>query len=489
MRYLCYEMSPLPRLDRLSARRWALLPLVLAAIIVRAPAAQAHSNGIVADNCGSCHSGGGTATVTLAPDRTTFNPGDSVTFTLTITSPSVKVGGTYVSTGGVGTLQALSGEGLAVNGQALTHTAPKAAANGAVTFRFGWKAPATAGGVAFLVAALAANGNGATSGDAPGSGLFQWVFGCTGQTFYADLDRDGYGSSTYGTMLGCAGATAPTGFAAMDGDCDENDATVNPGATEICNAKDDNCNGQIDENAPAVMLWPDGDGDGYYRSQTGTPKLGCGTLPGYAPVGGDCDDTDATIHPGATEICNGKDDNCNGTIDERVRPQCGVGSCRRESPTCDAKNCVPGAPAAETCNALDDDCNGEVDDNACPGGQTCDANQCVPAEGTGGTGGGGQGSGGTLGGAGGVSGTGGTPGTGGRAADGSGGIGAGSGGAGTVVGGSGGSNLGTGGTTAGGRQTSGGCAVTGSPGHGALAWPSLTLVATALAIVLGRRRR
>ncbi len=259
--------------------------------------------------------------MTVTADRATFNPGDLVTFTLTIKWSSIRVGGAFITTGGVGTLQALAGEGLAVNAQGLTHTAPKAAVGGAVTFRFGWQAPSKPGAVDVQVAALAGNGNNASTGDSPGGGEFQGVFGCPATTFYLDLDRDGYGAKNLGTRLGCLGDPAPTGFATMDGDCDENNEMVHPGATEVCNLRDDDCNGQTDENAPPVMMWPDGDGDGYYGVQAGTPKLGCGNTPGYATRGGDCDDKDAAIHPGATELCNNKDDNCDGQIDERVRPR------------------------------------------------------------------------------------------------------------------------------------------------------------------------
>jgi len=364
--------------------------LTLAAALARHPSAHAHANGIVADSCDGCH-GQGTGTppdVSLAADPAVLSPGASATFTLTIRSPTIKVGGAYVTTG-VGALQALPGEGLAVNSQGLTQTAPKPASNGAVTFRFGWQAPAKPGGVDVHVAVVAANGNNAPSGDEPGMADFQWVFGCTATTFYADLDRDGFGSRSWGTLLGCAGDTPPAGFAATDGDCDENDEKVHPGATEVCNMKDDNCNGQIDEGAPPVVMWPDGDGDGYYTYQLGTPKMGCGSLAGYAALGGDCDDRDAQVHPGATELCNLKDDNCDGRIDEGVRPTCGVGWCARSSPSCDPAACVPGPPAQETCNSFDDDCDGEIDNGACPTGMVCAGTRCVAtgAGGPGGTGG------------------------------------------------------------------------------------------------------
>jgi hypothetical protein len=402
--------------------------------------------------------------VTVTADRATFNPGDLVTFTLTIKTSSIRVGGAFITTGGVGTLQVLAGEGLRVNAQGLTHTAPKAAVGGAVTFRFGWQAPSKPGAVDVQVAVLAGNANNASTGDSPGAGEFQWVFGCPAATFYLDLDRDGFGAKALGARLGCLGDPPPTGFATLDGDCDENNETVHPGATEVCNLRDDDCNGQTDENAPPVMMWPDADGDGYYRAQTGTAKLGCGATPGYAARGGDCNDTDAAIHPGATEICNNKDDNCDSQIDERVRPQCGVGWCARYSPSCDPADCRPGPPAVETCNFFDDDCDGEADNGACAAGMVCSGNSCVSA-----------GDGPTVSGAAGASTSGGSSGAGGVSAGGSGAAAAG----------------GTAGAAP--APSSSGCAVT-APSferptderRGAYSWIALALAAC---LSLGLRRR
>jgi len=432
--------------------------LTLAALLVRHPSAQARARGIVADSCEGCHgTGTDTPTLTVTADPATLSPGASITFTLSIRSPTIKVGGAYVTTGGVGTLQAISGEGLAINSQGLTHTAPKAASNGAVTFRFGWLAPAKPGAVDVHVAVMAANGNNADTGDSPGVRDFQWVFGCTATTFYADLDRDGFGAKAWGMLLGCAGDAAPPGYAATEGDCDENDEKVHPGATDVCNMKDDDCNGQIDENAPPVEMWPDGDGDGYYTFQTGTPRMGCGNIAGYAARGGDCDDRDAAVHPGATEICNFKDDNCDTRIDERVRPTCGVGWCARYSPTCDPADCVPGPPAQESCNSFDDDCDGELDNGACPTGLVCAGTLCVA------TGGGGPG--GTGGVAGSTSGSGGT--------------------ASVPTGGAGGAGGGSGSNP---RPSESGCAV--APGGGwAISWTATTLALCFALLGLRRTKR
>src|SRR5690606_27579347 len=87
-----------------------------------------------------------------------------------------------------------------------------------------------------------------------------------------------------------------------------------------------------------------------------------------------------TAHPGATEVCGGRDEDCDGRLDERVRPVCGLGMCARASLTCELSDCVPGEPSAETCNAWDDDCDGNTDEGVrlCALGETCRAGTCVP---------------------------------------------------------------------------------------------------------------
>jgi len=364
------------------------LALSLSVVFGRTTPALARAGGIVTDSCQACHgNGAGPAELSLTADPATFDPGDVVNFTLTVRASSLKVGGAFITTGGIGSLRALAGQGLQVNGQGLTHTTPKAAVDGAVTFRFAWQAPAMPGGVDVLVAALAGNGNNSPAGDSTKTSDFQWAFGCAPQTFYLDLDRDGVGAKTSGTRLGCVG-DAPTGFAATDGDCDENDETVHPGATEICNSKDDNCDGRLDEDSSPVMMWPDKDGDGYYGAQLGTPKMGCSNLPGYAAQGGDCNDQNPAIHPRAVDICNLQDDDCDGDVDERARPRCGLGWCARQSLSCDVADCQPGPPTVETCNAFDDDCDGELDNDACPAGFVCAGEACVASNPAGGAGGG-----------------------------------------------------------------------------------------------------
>jgi hypothetical protein len=233
------------------------------------------------------------------------------------------------------------------------------------------------------VYALGGNSNGRSSGDTAFDGQYDFVYGCSGKTFYLDGDSDGIGRTDF-SMLGCANAP-PMAYVETMGDCDDYRKTTYPGAKELCNMLDDNCDGRIDEDAVPVELWPDADGDGYYderTEKTGTPKVGCAGLKGWAAEPGDCQPSNKAVNPAATEVCNNLDDDCDGDVDERVRPTCGEGWCRRESPGCDATYCRPGEPVKEKCNFLDDDCDGQVDEDPdiCPQGQTCAAGTCVDSD-------------------------------------------------------------------------------------------------------------
>ncbi len=90
-----------------------------------------------------------------------------------------------------------------------------------------------------------------------------------------------------------------------------------PGATEICDGKDNDCDDEIDEpgSVGCVACWDDLDEDGF---GAGLPDCICAPNPQicFAQAPGDCDDEDPEAYPGQPELCNGKDDNCNGVIDE-----------------------------------------------------------------------------------------------------------------------------------------------------------------------------
>ena len=126
--------------------------------------------------------------------------------------------------------------------------------------------------------------------------------------FYAEADGDTYGDIN-STLEDCA---APSGYVADSTDCDDADAAVNPAAVEVCNAIDDNCDGNIDEGV-LLTFYADADGDTYGDDATTVDD--CAAPSGYVVDGGDCDDADATINPGATEDCDGVDNNCDGFID------------------------------------------------------------------------------------------------------------------------------------------------------------------------------
>ena len=100
------------------------------------------------------------------------------------------------------------------------------------------------------------------------------------------------------------------GYAKVD-DCDDNNSSVNPNAQELCDGVDNNCDGQIDEGLKTTF-YEDADGDGYGNPHVTTNA--CSQPSGYVANNTDCNDTNAAVNPGATEIKkNGIDDDCNAS--------------------------------------------------------------------------------------------------------------------------------------------------------------------------------
>ena len=199
---------------------------------------------------------------------------------------------------------------------------------------------------------------------------------CLPKTFYLDGDGDGYGGKKY--VLTCS---APQNYVEKTGDCDDANKDIHPGAKESCNAKDDNCNSFVDEGLPKVAFFKDGDNDGYgSKSMT----MACKAPPGFVAPAGDCNDNNKAINPGAKEVCNYIDDNCNGYLDEGFTKKYyykdldkdgyGGGTATKalcvapagyvdKAGDCNDYNKDIHPKAAEQCNLVDDDCNGYIDDN------------------------------------------------------------------------------------------------------------------------------
>ncbi len=177
-------------------------------------------------------------------------------------------------------------------------------------------------------------------------------------TYYCGgFSYDTAGNEASGAIVSCTPRaeeetpidTDADGYTA-DLDCNDTDASIHPGATETCNLVDDNCDGSIDEGDVCTEepVDNDADNDGY-------------------DVGPDCNDADAAVHPGATEICDSVDNNCDSVVDEGDM-------CAESADTdvdndgynadvdCNDNNTSIHPGATETCNLVDDNCDGSIDE-------------------------------------------------------------------------------------------------------------------------------
>jgi hypothetical protein len=129
--------------------------------------------------------------------------------------------------------------------------------------------------------------------------------------FYVDEDGDGIGGDT--SEERCPTGTA--GWVTSTGDCDDADRSVFPGASELCNGVDDNCDGEADEGLEPPRWYTDADADGYGLEDDYVDI--CVQPQGTSHRAGDCDDGDPDINPGAFETCGDEVDNdCDAAVDD-----------------------------------------------------------------------------------------------------------------------------------------------------------------------------
>ena len=202
-------------------------------------------------------------------------------------------------------------------------------------------------------------------------------------TWYADDDGDSFGDLG-STTVACS---QPSGFVTDATDCDDSDSAVNPDTSETCNGVDDDCDGTVDEDSAsdAHSWYADNDSDGF--GDPGLTVVTCAEPSGHVADSSDCDDTDATINPDATELCDGVDNDCDGTVDEDESddaatwyadddgdgygdPASATVACAEpsghvaDSSDCDDTDATINPAADELCDGVDNDCDGSVDEGA-----------------------------------------------------------------------------------------------------------------------------
>lgn len=200
--------------------------------------------------------------------------------------------------------------------------------------------------------------------------------GADKSTYYRDADGD-----TYGALASSVEACSlPAGYVTNSTDCDDANAGVKPGAVEICDGVDNNCDGDIDEGLVKTVYYHDADSDGY--GSVADSIQACSVPAGYVTNSTDCNDANAAIRPGATEVCDSVDNNCNGVTDEGVKntyyrdadadtygalavtTQACIAPAGyvTNSTDCNDANAAIKPGATEVCDGVDNDCDTSIDE-------------------------------------------------------------------------------------------------------------------------------
>lgn len=198
---------------------------------------------------------------------------------------------------------------------------------------------------------------------------------------YADDDLDGYGRDS-AQAYACE---AIEGQSLVGGDCNDGDGAVSPGADEVCNEVDDDCDTYVDNDpVDGTVYYPDFDEDTFGDAAAATRA--CALPENYVEVAGDCDDADPLTYAGAVEICDERDNDCDSAVDEDASDprtwypdddgdgygvdgatlaQCSTpDGYAASSDDCNDADGTINPGAFEACNDIDDNCNGDVDSDS-----------------------------------------------------------------------------------------------------------------------------